>query len=219
MTKAYRIGFSEKEVNKEALNKLGLTFIIVSPREQILISAKSVIGRPYKRGAGVLMDAPQSFDCSSFSSWLAVEAGYAIPRISIDQYVFMPKIQKDELEPGDFIFSNTGKIIHTEGTYFSQVLGKEVKEEPIRTETLEYKPGTPVPEGLDHSGVYIGEGKVIHCTKSLGGVVEEDLATAENFKNIIGYGRLVENSEKRFVVSVPLEQKGHLQEIIKQIKL
>ncbi len=219
MAKVYRIGFSEAEINRGVLSKSGLTSHTVSPREQIVLSAKAVLGRPYKRGASVVSDAPEAFDCSSLSAWVAVEAGYAIPRISIDQYVFMSKIKKTDLKPGDFIFSNTGKIIHTEGSYFSQVLGREVKEEPIRTETLEYKPGTQVPEGVDHVGIYVGGGKVIHATKSLGGVVEEDLATAENFQNIIGYGRLVEKDEKRVVVAVPLEQKDRLQEIRKQIQL
>lgn len=203
MKGVYRIGASSSEVTEENLQKSGLVYHPVDPREQILISARSVLGKPYKRGASVLKDAPNSFDCSSLTAWLAVEAGFAIPRISIDQYVFMPKIQKTDLKPGDFIFSNTGRIIHTEGTYFSQVLGREVNEEPIRTETLEYKPGTHVPEGVDHVGIYVGEGNVVHATKS-GGVIKEVLDTSSGFKNIIGYGRIIPDSgEKRFVIEVP----------------
>ncbi len=206
MKGVYRIGISSSEVTEESLQKSGLIYHLVNPREQILISAKSVFGIPYKRGASVLRDAPDSFDCSSFTAWLAVEAGLAIPRISIDQYVYSKKIQRNDLKPGDLVFSNTGKIIHTEGLYFSQVLGKEVHEEAIRTETLEFKPGTKVPEGIDHVGIYVGEGSVVHATKSRG-VIEEVLDTSSGFQNIIGYGRIIPDSgEKRFVINIPLDR-------------
>lgn len=216
----YRVGLTEDEVSRESLEKSGLKFSVVNPKEQIIFSVKSVIGKPYKRGASVLKDAPNSFDCSSLSAWAAVESGLAIPRISIDQYVFSKRISKEDLKPGDLIFANTGDIIHTEGTYFSQVLNKEVKENAIRTETLEFKPGTKVPQGVDHVGIYIGEDKVIHSSIRTEGVVEELLNESNNFKNIIGYGRIINNENKHFVVQIPdvrldLRSKENL---IKEIK-
>jgi len=199
----YRTGVSSSEVTEGSLQKSGLVYHSVDPRKQILISAKSVLGKPYKRGASVLKDAPDFFDCSSFTAWLAVEAGLAIPRISIDQYIYSNRIQRNEIKPGDLVFSNTGRIVHTEGLYFSQVLGKEVHEEAIRTETLEFKPGTKVPEGIDHVGIYVGEGSVVHATKSRG-VIGEVLDTSSGFQNITGYGRIIPDSgEKRFVIEIP----------------
>jgi cell wall-associated NlpC family hydrolase len=202
----YRVGVSTEEVNEEDLSKSGLKFKTVSPREQIISSAKSVLGKSYKRGASVLRDAPEAFDCSSLTAWVAVEAGLAIPRISIDQFMYSDRVNKEDLKAGDLVFANTGEIIHTEGSYYSQVLGKDVGESPIRTETLEYMPGTKVPEGVDHVGVYVGDNKVIHSSIKTGGVVEEDLSESNQFKNIVGYGRIVKNEDKRYVVEVPVDR-------------
>ncbi len=206
MAPVYRIGFSTNEVSRDALDKSGLKFSIVEPRSKFLESVKSVIDKPYKRGASVLKDAPESFDCSSLVSWAAVEAGFSIPRIVIDQFVYSERIEENDLREGDLIFSNTQEIIHTEGTYFSQVLGREVKEEAIRTETLEYMPGTKVPGGVDHEGVFIGDGKVIHASIKKGGVVEENISESNSFKNIVGYGRIIKDEGSRFVVQIPEER-------------
>jgi hypothetical protein len=198
----YRVGLSAKEVSEEQLKQSGLVFTVVEPRSQIVSSPKGVMGRPYKRGASVLRDAPEAFDCSSLVAWSAVEAGFSIPRITIDQFVYSQRINKEDLKPGDLVFSNTGLIIHTEGSYYSQVLQKEVEEVPIRTETLEYLPGTKVPHGVDHVGIYIGDGLIIHATKS-SGVIIEKLSESKGFQNIVGYGRIIDDEEKRFVVEIP----------------
>ena len=218
----YRIGLSQSEITEEQLNKAGFSYKIVEPRKQIVSSVKSVVGKPYKRGASVLKDAPEAFDCSCLAAWAAVEAGYSIPRVTIDQYVFAKKINEEDLMPGDFIFVNTRVIIHTEGKYFSQVLGREVQEEPIRYETLEYMPGTPVPEGIDHVGIYVGDGKVIHSTSRKGGVVEEDLNESPSFTEKLHYGRIIDNEEDRFVVEIPedrpdLRNKEALMQELKNI--
>ena len=215
----YRVGISLSEVNVESsgLNlkdedlknifiQLGISWKLVNPVEQVLTCAKKVVGKPYKRGASVFKDAPEAFDCSSLVSWIAVEAGFAIPRVTIDQYVFSKRIDKNDLRPSDLVFANTHEIIHTEGNYFSKVLNKEVKEEAIRTETLEYMPGTKVPEGVDHVGIYMGDNKIIHSSSKTGGVVEHVLSESNSFKNIIGYGRVIENDNERYVIEIPNDQ-------------
>lgn len=211
----YRLGISLEELRvvlgqaysaEELRNKLlkkGLLAKVIKPREQIITSIKSVVGKPYKRGASVLLDAPEAFDCSSLVSWAAVESGFSIPRVTIDQYVFSKRVEKDELLPGDLVFANTQERIHTEGEYYSKILGKMVKEEPIRTETLEYLPGTKVPGGVDHVGLYIGDGKLIHATVKRGGVVLDDVETSQSFRNIVGFGRIIDNNEERFVIDIP----------------
>ncbi len=217
MTKkgTYRIGVSLKEVNKvlgvellekdleKILGQNSLIFCTVLPTEQLLISAKTAIGKPYKRGASVLYDGLEAFDCSSLVSWAAVESGYAIPRIAIDQYVYSQRIQFADLRPGDLVFANTKETIHTEGSYFSKALNRFVKEEAIRTETLEYMPGTKVPEGVDHVGIYIGNNQIIHSSTKTGGVVKQYINESNSFKNIIGYGRITKNEDKRFVIEIP----------------
>lgn len=204
----YRVGLAQSDINLTTLEASGLKFSkIDDPRSAVLNSAKSVLGSPYKRGASVSKDAPNAFDCSSLVAWAFVEAGFAIPRIAIDQYVFSNRIQENDLQPGDLVFANTKEVIHTEGNYFSQVLGRDVKEEAIRTETLEYLPGTKVPEGVDHCGVYVGDEKVIHATIKKGFVVEEDLNQSEQFRNIVGFGKIIKDGEGRVSIEIPEDRK------------
>jgi bifunctional N-acetylglucosamine-1-phosphate-uridyltransferase/glucosamine-1-phosphate-acetyltransferase GlmU-like protein len=49
--------------------------------------------------------------------------------------------------------------------------------------------------------------------------VEEDLETSNSFKNIVGYGRIVDNEEKRFVVEIPAERPDlrNRENLIKEI--
>ncbi len=198
----YKTGVSVNEVNKylgtnlseseisNILDRLHFEHNKVKPLENIVEMAKSFVGRPYKYGASVLFDAPEAFDCSSFTSYLYKEAGASIPRMSIDQYVFSSKIGKDNLLPGDLIFSNTG------------ILNRK-----IDTESIEFMKGIQVPEGVDHCGIYLGNDEVIHCTEeNNAGVTIEDIKNSTRFQNIVGYGRVVNPDEERFVVTVPDER-------------
>ncbi len=215
----YRIGLSENEVSESELKEAGFTYKKINPLVQFLSSVRGVIGVPYKRGASVLKDSPRFFDCSSLVAWAAVEAGMAIPRIAIDQFVFSKKISRGDLIAGDLVFSNSGLIVHTEGSYYSSVLGKEVVEVAIRNESLEYKPGTKVPEGVDHVGVYVGAGRVVHATLTKG-VIEEELSGNTCFKQIVGYGRIINETANRFVVEVPedMEKLRSPADLLKEIR-
>ena len=193
----YRLGISEREVSQvtgislspqeiiAVLHRSGITAEYCDPREVFLTKAREVIGVPYVRGASVTYDAPRAFDCSSLVAYCASCAGVSVPRMSIDQYVFSAPIEKEELQVGDLIFSNTG-------------------EGRIYTESIEWQKGTSVPQGVDHVGIYIGEGKVLHA--QLGrGVVSEDISSSERFKNCVGYGRIFD-SHKRIVATIPDER-------------
>jgi phenylalanyl-tRNA synthetase beta subunit len=158
----------------------------VRPIDEVLKLALTFVGVPYKYGASVFYDAPNSFDCSGFLCFLFGQAGVLIPRVSVDQYVFGNKIDEKELKAGDTVYSNTG-------------VGK------IHHKTLEFLPGMDIPEGVDHCGLYLGNGKIIHATALTGNVIIEDLKISERFKNIVGYRRMAENTE-RFVVTVPDER-------------
>jgi phenylalanyl-tRNA synthetase beta subunit len=195
----YKVGVSVSELNKilgtsftEAkvetiLKKFhSFEYKIVLPRDEVVKNSETLLGIPYVRGASISYDAPKTFDCSSFIGYVYAQAGLSLPRMTADMYVFAPKISKEEIKPGDIVFSNTG-----EGT--------------IRYETVEFLTGTKIPEGIDHSGIYLGEGKIIHATKGKG-VVTEDLAGNDKFQTVVGYGRLVGMDENRFVVTVPAER-------------
>ncbi|MCX6738754.1 MAG: phenylalanine--tRNA ligase beta subunit-related protein, partial [Candidatus Parcubacteria bacterium] len=195
----WKVGVSLTEINKvlgtafidtkvtNILKKFHFEFTSVIPHDEIVRLAPSFVGVPYVRGASVSFDAPKAFDCSSFVTYLYAQAGVALPRISVDLYTFAQKISKEELLPGDIIFLNsqTGNIFY---------------------ETVEFMKGTKVPVGIDHCGIYLGEGKIIHCSESKGGVVVEEIDADPKFQNIVGYGRVAIPGESRFVVTAPSER-------------
>lgn len=216
---AYKVGVSASEVSKTLgidyasknlkndLERLSFVYEEVKDiRQKIVDAARSAEGASYMRGASVLRDAPRAFDCASLSSWVYVQTGIAIPRISIDQFVFSRRINKEELEAGDLVFVNTGQVRSTSGEWYSQVLERNVPEVPIRTETLEYMPGTKVPHGIDHVGVYLGDDLVCHANSSAGKVVVEKLSESSVFGSTAWYGRIVPSNEERFVIEVPPER-------------
>ena len=170
----------------DIFDKFGFEWKKVKPIDEVLKIALTLVGISYKNGASITYEAPKVFDCSGFVCYLFAQAGIQIPRISVDQYVYGKKIDEKEIKAGDIIFSNTGE-------------GK------IHFETKEFLPGTKVPEGVDHCGLYLGNGKVIHATGLFDKVVAEDLKSAEKFKKIVGYRRMSEN-EERFVITVPDER-------------
>ena len=196
----FRVGVSEKEISEligadisnskieEIFNRFGFEYEKVIPKEVIERLVKEVEGKPYRLGASVRYDAPNLFDCSSLTAWLYKESGVQIPRISVDQFVFTKRIEDKDLKFGDLIFVNNDvdKVWH---------------------HSQEYMKGTEVSHGINHVGMYLGGGKVLHATKMFDKVVVEDLAIAERFKDIVGYGRVLENlEEERYVVTIPQER-------------
>ncbi len=170
------------------LLKLGMTCEYIDPKAKIISLAPTLTGMPYKSGASVRRDAPRLFDCSSFVAYVCSQAGYTIPRISVDQYLYADEMQQNELAPADLVFSNSG-------------VGN------IHFESKEYMKGVKVPEGVDHVGIYLGDGKIIHATAHEGkGVVIEELAKSTSFQHIVGFRRLPCVNLKRFVVTVPPER-------------
>lgn len=180
------IKISQAEI-ESILKKLNFEYKIVNPTEEVLALSQKLVGVPYKYGASVVYDAPKAFDCSSFIAYLFAQAGVAVPRMAVDQYAFGEKIKESELKAGDVVFSNTGQ-------------GK------IYYETVEFIKGIKVPEGVDHCGLFLGDGKVIHATRYAKEVVVEDLSKSEQFKNIVGYGKMVTANDERFVVTIPHER-------------
>ncbi len=199
----YKVGISTQEVNRllgldfsdkdieEILNKLNFKYEKIKPLDKVLELTEKFIGAPYKSGASVTYDAPNEFDCSSFTSYLFAQAGIAIPRISVDQYLFGKNISELDLQAGDLVFANTGLVVKT----------------GIHTKTVEFLPGTEIPEGVDHVGLYLGDGKIVHTSSKEIGLVIENLKEAKMFQNIVGYRRVVENKDQeRYVITVPHER-------------
>lgn len=209
---SYYTGVSINEINQklglnlfqseieDILNRIGLTYHYINTKDFVTEEIKKYIGVPYKIGASLSYDAPRLFDCSSLIAYVYARGGISIPRITIDQLFFGTEISKEELEPGDLIFStkDTGDI---------------------HFETKEFLPGTKFERGVDHVGMYIGGTTVMHSSRYTDGTIEEDIDTGNNFKNIVGYRRIVPKDEMRFAIQVPstrLDIKGGI-DIIEEI--
>jgi len=215
----YLVGISTEEVNhllgtsfsdtemETTLTRLGFEWKKVVPREVILRLAPEYVGTPYKYGASISYDAPNAFDCSSFVAHLYAQAGIAVPRMTVDQFVFGTEIEKKDLEPSDIVFSR-----NENGTAMPEFVrvedGAKTSNEAVKMVSKEFLPGTEVPHGVSHDGVYIGDGKIIHASAKWhkGEVILEELATSDAFKNIVGYRRMADLDVPRYVVTVPHER-------------
>lgn len=102
---------------------------------RILISmAYKCLGAPYKYGAE-LKEAPNAFDCSSFTQYLYSLVGIELYRRAIDQACEGIVVKRDDLQPGDLIF--------------------------IKGDWGRYNPRFP--QGVGHVLMYVGDNKVIHA--------------------------------------------------------
>lgn len=180
------VNLSTKNI-EEIFRRHGISNRLVKPIDEVLKLGPTLVGKPYVLGAQISYDAPHKFDCSSLTAYLYAQAGVGIPRMTVDQLIFGTPVTEAELAAGDLVFSNSGN-------------GK------IHYESIEFMPGTPVSEGVDHVGLYLGDGKVLHASRyNSDGVIVEPLKESRSFKTIIGMRRMVEN-EERFVVQVPFER-------------
>ncbi len=193
----YKTGFSVSGVNKilgtnyseqdmlSALGELGFEYEVVeNPRAKIIENAKKLIGVPYKYGSSISYDAPNYFDCSTFVSYLHAQVGLSIPRLSIDQLLFGTEVSESEALPGDLIFGNSG-------------------EGMVRTESINFLPGTKFDAGVDHVGIYLGDGKVLHSSRyNTSGVETSDISGHKDFAKVVSYRKYFID-ENRIAVTIP----------------
>ncbi len=174
--------YGDKEI-EGVFSRLG--FIVKKATTKEIIEEKLQVAEraTYKNPSSMREDAPVHFSCSSLMSFIF--SGIWQPSISIDKYVYGEKVT----EPiwGDLVFSNTGE-------------GK------IRYESVGFLPGTSVPEGIDHVGLYVGDGKVTHISKDSGKIITEEITESKNFKNGVLYARMIDVDETRFFITVPHER-------------
>lgn len=176
--------YSESDIQK-VLQRLGFSYEKASTRKMIERRLREVSSATYKRDSSMRHDAPDLFSCSSLLSFLY--NGVWQPSISIDKYVYGEKIGKEDLVYGDFIFSNSGT-------------GR------IYTESVSFLPGTKVPEGIDHVGMYAGDGNVLHISKDINAVTVEKIEESKMFSGNLLFARMCDIDEERFFVTVPNER-------------
>lgn len=211
----YKIGVSLSEVNKalgtelsqkeieSILNRFRFSYEMVNPREKVLEVAKSLEGTPYKYGASVSFDSPRAFDCGSFVNYLYVQAGFALPRMAQDQYAYSYPVSEQEAVAGDLIFSSTdsdGSLEPVERLGITQT--RQTKH------TVDFMPGIQFEQSIDHAGIYLGDGKVMHASpmKHKGKIVIENISESGSFQKVVGFRRIITTDEERFVVNVPYER-------------
>ncbi|MHB1118360.1 MAG: phenylalanine--tRNA ligase beta subunit-related protein, partial [Minisyncoccota bacterium] len=217
--KHFTLGVSVREVNEllgssytkndveNVLTRCNFDFEKIVPKEYIKSLIPQVLDKPYNRLASTLYDAPDNFSCGSLVNWIYVQCGYPSPRIAIDMYFASQHITKDELVFGDFVFTNTLTQKPKDSMIYSHVLNMNIPDVPVYTKTVEFMPGSEFPKGIDHVGLYIGDGKVLHTSSAIGHTVIEDLDKSETFKNECWFGRLVKDlSIEQCVVRVPFER-------------
>ncbi len=193
----YTVSVSEKEVNAllgttlsnndigALFTRLGFVYEKKTLKEMIEKRIAMTVGAVYKNPSSMRLDAPNAFSCSSFVSFLF--NGVWQPSISIDKYVYGEKVEEKDLKWGDLIFSNSG-------------------DGRIYFETVDFLTGTKVEEGIDHVGMFVGDGKVFHISKSTNKVVEEEISFSLSFKRKLLYARLMDVDEERFFITIPSER-------------
>ena len=178
-----------KEQVEQTLTRLNFPHEYIDPIERFLATAKEQVGVPYKWGSSVSRDAPDSFDCSSFVSYCAAQAGYSLPRISINQYLSTTPVTVSQ--PGDLLFT--------------------VSSDPnmkVRTERI-FESGCPTTpgkteKGINHISIMLDEERCIEAEGD-GGANKVCINPLKE-KEVIHTTRIWNDSEKRFVVSVPVER-------------
>jgi cell wall-associated NlpC family hydrolase len=216
--KQYRLGVSLSEINgllgteikKEEVEDIwsrhGFSYTSLKPLEEVIKEAPKYVGVPYKYGASITYDAPDYFDCSSFTAFLFANAGVSIPRMTVDQFVHGEEIKENELKPGDIVFSqNSDPDAESSFDLIQQSfvgvteLGKTTQKE-VHYVTREFMPGIELSQGVNHNGLYLGDGKIIHASGKWykGEVVIEDLKESPAFREIRGIRRMT-SEEERYV--------------------
>ena len=205
----YYLGTNAKEVKrllgidislgecKNILNRLHFRpEIIQNPRRSIMEYVKTLYGVTYANGASVTYDSPRAFDCSSLISHVFCRFGILCPRVSCNQFLYSDRINKEDVKPGDLVFSWSdaeGNVIH-------------YKRKP---EEFTYLIDGEMPtHGVSHVGIMDSDNYVIHCTGSKGKncVVREKLEESPSFKNTVGFGRIVDIDTPHLVCKKPIER-------------
>lgn len=105
-------------------------------RAQVAVeTALDQLGDPYVWAA----EGPDAFDCSGLTMYAWARAGVPLPHNSARQYAALPNVSRDELRPGDLVFSGHGGISHV-GMYIgdgrmvhASETGEPVQISPLRS--------------------------------------------------------------------------------------
>ncbi len=137
-----------KTLNLPVSDEQALTILTEAGFEPVAVDivqlAWNLVGAKYWRGAR-MHQAPEVFDCSSFTKYLYGQRGVWLPRRSIQQRNCGVAVELDDLQAGDLVFCSGYR------DYFD----------------------TDPSDGVGHVGIATGEGSIIHAASHERGVVED----------------------------------------------
>ena len=72
--------------------------------------ARAQVGAPYLYGG----HTPRGFDCSGLVYYVYGQAGMSVPRTTEGQFDRLPRVAREDLQPGDLVFfrSDSGSLLH-----------------------------------------------------------------------------------------------------------
>jgi hypothetical protein len=190
MAWVYRVGLSQDEVSKEALDMSGFKYELVEVESALRAHIDETIDKPYKLNTSMREDAPSFFSCSSLLSYLYTFAGVWMPSLVIEKFAFTKPIEKDDLRFGDFVYSyNEG-----EDKKSPNHMGMYLGEGKILQAAGKWYKGKVLIENLDESPSFktiVGYGRVTPDLKEKRFVVQIpdnrlDLRNKENFMKEVG---------------------------------
>lgn len=100
-----------------------------TPAEIAVATAKKQIGKPYRWGA----IGPSAFDCSGLTRFAWAAAGVALPHSSRGQYYSFPRVEMEDLQPGDLVYrpGHIGMYVGEGRMVHSPQSGESVRVSPL----------------------------------------------------------------------------------------
>ncbi|CAG7644249.1 C40 family peptidase [Paenibacillus allorhizosphaerae] len=122
--------------------------------DNVIEMAKSYLHTPYEYGSDRL--EPSTFDCSDFTRWVYLSAlGMDLPWDSRSQSAYVKAFAGRQYT--DLSQARRGDLL-----FFTRFLGPHASD---------YEGLKPEDKPISHMGIYLGNGKLIHCaSKETGGV-------------------------------------------------
>lgn len=170
---ALKFPFSQEEALAQ-LERLGFRIITVD----LVALARERVGKSVYRLGARLKEAPDIFDCSSFTKWLYGLRGIWLSRKAIQQREYGEAIRPDEIAAGDLVFSSGARSL-----FYADPQ-----------------------DGVGHVGIATGEGTIVHAANPKLGVIEEPLEDFAKPKNLRGIRRYLPFDREVLTLEIPADR-------------
>lgn len=176
--------------NTEALDVLINKGFILQEVDMIKLARQCIGTSQYNRGAK-LTEAPNIFDCSSFTKWIYSNRGIWLPRRSIQQREYGEIVKIENIESGDLIFVSGW---------------------------IDYFDNDPK-NGVGHVGIATNNGTIIHAANKEAGVVETSIDKFIGKNKFRGARRYIPKNVEVLTFETPLKREVETSDDIRWIIL